>query len=119
MAPEKAKVILGDDDPGVLKSARMVIELVGGHKVLLAFERADIGLAGFKKARNQGAQLAVLDVSLVENAGETGRVLIKQCREANIPIIAYTQHTRPEWADEYFNKGKDLPNKLLEIIRGL
>jgi len=117
MTPEKARIILGDDDADVLGAVKFNLE-VHGHKVVLAFGQVSEGLAEFERVGRRGIDVAVLDRSLITYAGARGQELIDRCKLAEIPIIGFSSIGRPSWAD-YFVSKREHPGKLHEEIEKL
>lgn len=117
MTPKEARIILGDDDPDALEAAKYNLEIYG-HQVILAFKKAKVGLDGFETARQQQAQVAVLDRSLIDCSGLAGQELIERCRLSKIPIICISAIGPPSWADRFVSK-REHSSSLLETIEKL
>ncbi len=125
MVPEKAKILVVDDDPECLQLVAEVLTREG-YQVITAVE----GREGVEKARNECPRLIILDVLMPEQDGwdtcdelrsepdiRTVPIIYLTC--VDVPKTLYAPHgaLETDW-DEYLTKPV-APGKLVAAVKRL
>lgn len=80
-------VLVIDDEKELGKTIEMMLEVVGGYRVIAAFD----GKEGIKKAHMTKPDLIILDIMMPElNGLETLRILKEDAGTMKIPVIMLT-----------------------------
>lgn len=118
----KARVLLADDSPTILKVVGAVLEQAG-YEVITAAD----GVEAAEKAYTQRPQLVLLDVMMPGmNGYQVCRLIKNEPALRHVPVVILTSRDQPRdrfWgyqtgADEYVTKGFD-QGRLLEVVREL
>ena len=118
----KAKVLLVDDEPSIVKMVGKRLE-VEGFEVLVAMD----GQEGLKKAQTENPELIILDIMLPKlNGYEVCTMLKQDTRYQKIPVIMFTAKAQDKdeklglecGANVYMRKPFKA-QELIEKIRGL
>ena len=122
MNGRKARVLLVDDEPGIMKAIGKRLD-VSGYEVVTAMD----GEAALTKARLGRPDVIILDLMLPKLSGmEVCATLKKEAGTRHIPIIIFTakgrgmdeQLCRECGADAYINKAQE-SKALLEQVEAL
>ncbi len=122
MAEPARRILVVDDEPGIVKVVRKQLELAG-FAVLVATD----GVSGLAQAREARPDLVILDLMLPKlNGHEVSAALKQDAQTRHIPILMLTANARPtdeqtsrqHGADGYLTKPFALDD-LLSRIRGL
>ena len=90
--PAKAKILLVDDEPSIIKMVGKRLE-VGGFEVLTASD----GFDGLQKAQNEKPDLVILDLMLPKMDGYKVCMMLKRdTRYQKIPIILFTARAQTQ-----------------------
>lgn len=96
------KILLAEDDPSIQIIARLTLQKVGGHEVVVAGN----GREAFEKALNEKFDLIILDGMMPEMDGmETCRELKANPDTENIPVIFMTAKNQQTDIEEGFKAG--------------
>ncbi len=122
MAEPAQRILVVDDEPGIVKVVRKQLELTG-----FAVAVATDGVSGLAQAREARPDLVILDLMLPKLSGYDVSATLKQdAQTRHIPILMLTANARPtdehtsrqHGADGYLTKPFALDD-LLSRIRGL
>jgi CheY-like chemotaxis protein len=96
------KILLAEDDPSIQIIAKLTLQKVGGHEVVLASN----GREAYEKALAEKFDLIVLDGMMPEMDGfEACRELKKNPDTENIPVIFMTAKNQQNDIEEGFQAG--------------
>ena len=118
-----ARILVIDDDKGILKMLRLILEGRGHHEVALSSDGAD----GLEQALRSPPDLLIVDVMMPRITGyEIVRKLREHPQTANIPILVFTARSQmldrqtalDAGADDYMAKPVS-PQALLDKVEQL
>ena len=121
MAEPATRILIVDDEPGIIKIVRKQLELAG-----FAVATATDGVSGLAQARDTRPDLVILDLMLPKlNGHEVSAALKQDAHTRHIPILMLTasaisteQTSRQHGADGYLAKPFAL-DELLARIRAM
>ncbi len=117
---EGPRVIIGDDDPDALRTLANLVKL--NYNIVMTFVSIHDGinkLPPYVEKNQSPADVAFLDGSLVNNAGQEGQALVKTLGNLGVAFYCFTAaELKPGWVDaDHFLSRKTRPNPVLETLR--
>jgi DNA-binding response OmpR family regulator len=119
-AAGKRRILIVDDDPDIVESTRCALEMKG-YEVLVARD----GNQGLAIAEVERPDLIILDMMMPKRSGFLVIERLRLVSKDKVPIIMFTandgerhqKYARELGVEEYFEKGKTSPEKLIDAIQ--